>query len=256
MPQPRKPHWVALALFAATVAVYVAGIDARYGCDTGVPSGGDGPAWPIVDGHAAIPPGTQTVPNSAFFKCASLVSVDIPASVTYIDDHALGDTGLVSVAIPNSVTSLGAFSFAYTKLVSVEIPNRTQLVDATFFGSSELVDIKIPQSLNINPNAGWFAGCGCDNSLYVAGATLCDCAASSKWPCTGGKLPACTGSALESCAGLGMCCNLDVYDCVCTSQGTASEIAAICGQLKNGGIDCDHCKASPRCNHHPGLADV
>jgi len=57
-----------------------------------------------------------------------------------------------------------------------------------------------------------------------------------------------------------MCCSLEAHDCIsqgciCVEQGTAAEIAGICGGLKNGGIDCDQCKASLRCDRQLGPAD-
>ena len=48
-----------------------------------------------------------------FFGCKNLTSVEIPASVTGIGDHAFdGCTSLVSVTIPASVTSIGWDAFA------------------------------------------------------------------------------------------------------------------------------------------------
>ena len=226
---------MALALAAAIMACCCAGSDARPGCEFG----GDGPAWPIVDGKAVIPPGTQSVPDNAFWQCSSLVSVNIPSSVASIGDSAFAYcSSLVAVAIPTSVTSIGYGVFSRcTSLVSVEIPTSITSIGDLAFDS-----------------------CGCSASMYIAGATVCDCAASLKWPCTPLEPRACAGLELAACSvtsgrGLGMCCELEVHDCVCVAQGTAAEIAGICGGLKNGGIDCDQCKASPRCSPQLGLAD-
>jgi len=341
---------VALALAAIIVAGCCAGsTPTHYGCGTD----NDGPAWPIVDGKAVIPPGTRSVPDYAFYQCTSLVSVTIPNSVTSIGDSAFFASSLVSVEIPALVASIGSYAFYYctslasfeipasvtsigsnafgicsslvsitipysvtsigsnvfnqcTGLVSVEIPTSvtrigggafsqcislvsveiptsvasigeyafaycTSLVSVTIPSSvtsigvqafaycTSLVSVEIPTSVaSIGIQA--FIECGCNGSMYVAGATVCDCAASPTWPCTGQQFPACGGRDLAACSvysdrGVGMCCELEVHDCVCVAQGTAAEIAGICGGLKNGGIDCDQCKASPRCSPQLGLAD-
>ena len=71
--------------------------------------------------------------------------------------------------------------------------------------------------------------------------------------------PACAGSTSDVCSvggarGFGMCCNLEAHDCICAEQGSAAEIANICSSLKNGGIDCDQCEDSPRCNVNSQLS--
>ena len=321
MPQPPSTLWVVLALVAGCLT----GSATRFGCDSN--SGGAGPAWPIVDGEAAIPPGTQRVTGRAFYVCHSLASVAIPTSVTSIGNEAFfGCTGLVSVEIPTSVTSIESMAFngcqslvsvkiptsvarignyvfngclslesvawpvaiptsslsmGYgtfqhcTSLVSVEIPTSvTSIGKYTFGACSSLVSISIPTSVtsigvsafnnarslvSIDIPASTtignlaFDACGCNQSMYVAGSTVCNCAASPTWPCTPQQLPVCAGRAREACTvyypyGLGMCCNLEARNCICAGVGTATEIADICGELKNDGIDCDHCKASLRCN--------
>ena len=42
------------------------------------------------------------------------------------------------------------------------------------------------------------------------------------------------------------CCNLEVHRCVCSQWGTVDEIRQICSAMKNGGINCDECKAAPQ----------
>ena len=45
-----------------------------------------------------------------------------------------------------------------------------------------------------------------------------------------------------------MCCELEVSKCICALDGTYAQIVHICGNLKNGGIDCSICPASSRRN--------
>ena len=209
-----------------------------------------------------IPASVASIGLDAFYYCTSLVSVTIPASVTSIGDSAFRQcSSLVSVTISASVTSVGDLAFYQcSSLVSVEIPASVASIGSYAFSNcTSLVSVTIPASVTSIGDA--FHNCGCSASMYVAGATVCDCAASPTWPCTPQQLPACAGRDLAACSvysdhGVGMCCELEVHDCVCVAQGTVAEIAGICGGLKNGGIDCDQCKASPRCSGPQlGLAD-
>ena len=76
--------------------------------------------------------------NSAFWNCKSLTSINIPTSVTNIEEGALGFCrSLTNINIPNSVTNIG---------------NRV------FMGCDSLTKIIIPSSvvnMNGNPFCGW-----------------------------------------------------------------------------------------------------
>ena len=77
-----------------------------------------------LDTKLEIDEGTIGICGSAFSYCSNLVSVNIPQSVTYIDDFAFtGCTNLVSVNIPNSVTFIGFDAFRECKsLTTITIP--------------------------------------------------------------------------------------------------------------------------------------
>ena len=56
------------------------------------------------------------IPNSAFYNCDSMTSVNIPDSVTTIGNDAFFDCdSLTSVNIPDSVTTIGNHAFYYCK---------------------------------------------------------------------------------------------------------------------------------------------
>ena len=58
-----------------------------------------------------IPNGVTTIGEKAFFRCRSIVSVDIPNSVTNIENRAFACCSLDSIVIPGSVISIGDSAF-------------------------------------------------------------------------------------------------------------------------------------------------
>ena len=95
----------------------------------------------------------------AFKGNTSLISIEIPNSVTSIEDAAFQNcTGLTHVEIGNSVTNIGYSAFRVcTSLTSIEIPNSVICIGkSAFFGCTGLTDITIPNSVtSIGDFAFW-----------------------------------------------------------------------------------------------------
>ena len=105
--------------------------------------------------------------NFAFSGCTSLVSINIPNSVTRIGDSAFsGCTSLASIDIPNSVTDIGNFAFSgCTSLASIDIPNSvTSIGFSAFSGCTSLASIDIPNSVT---SIGFSAFRGCTSLASI-----------------------------------------------------------------------------------------
>lgn len=90
--------------------------------------------------------GATKIRDYAFFSCISLMSVDIPNSVTSIGKYAFSDCdSLTSIEIPNSVTSIGNYAFNNcSKLESVTIGNGvTSIGDRAFYICYDLESVTI-----------------------------------------------------------------------------------------------------------------
>jgi hypothetical protein len=113
-------------------------------------------------GDYAIPQSVETIGHGAFWE-NKLTSVDIPTSVTSIDDFAFRISGrLTSVVIPSSVTSIGngAFLTCY-ELISVTIPSSVTSMGEWAFGEcvklSEIINYSVtPQAITHTPDHSMF----------------------------------------------------------------------------------------------------
>ena len=118
----------------------------------------------IVDGvtnretitAVVIPPYHQGKPVvgvgiGAFTNCTSLVSVEIPASVTAIGENAFENcTSLFSVNLPEGITEIGSWTFAdCEKLVSITLPATVNKIgNQAFANCKSLLAVNIPDEVS------------------------------------------------------------------------------------------------------------
>ena len=116
-----------------------------------------------------IPSSVTNIGVYAFRYCRSLTSIHIPSSVTGIEKFAFsGCSSLTSIHIPSSVTSIGEFAFwDCSSLTSVTIPSSVTSIEySTFSGCSSLTSVTIPSSVtSIEPYA--FHGCSSLTSVTI-----------------------------------------------------------------------------------------
>ena len=103
-----------------------------------------------------IPNSVTSIGYGAFRGCIGLTGVTMSDCVTSIGDYAFsGCTGLASVTIPDSVTSIGESAFYdCTSLASVTIPDSVTSIGDEAFCNVDLLDAPTQTKIMaINPNA-------------------------------------------------------------------------------------------------------
>ena len=97
----------------------------------------------------SIPNTVSYIGKKAFNNCTKLTSLKLPDGLTCITEGMLGGTGLSSIDIPASVTTIEDGAFAgMSKLENFEIPNTvTSLGTGVFYNCNYLKSVKLPDSI-------------------------------------------------------------------------------------------------------------
>ena len=94
------------------------------------------------------------IPESMFYNCPSLTSIDIPSTVTTIGGFAFAKTGLTSVALPNATLGESAFE-GCTSLRNLVIPAANTSVSTYLVaGCTSLKTVTIPSNVTSTGRTG------------------------------------------------------------------------------------------------------
>ncbi|MBQ5690686.1 MAG: leucine-rich repeat domain-containing protein, partial [Alistipes sp.] len=108
----------------------------------------------VIEGAAAltsatVSEGIEVVGNRTFRKCAELVTVALPSTLTEIASGAFQScTKLTNITIPAGVTTIGEGAFAEcVGLTSINIPNGVTRLEKDVLRNTGLTSIEIPASV-------------------------------------------------------------------------------------------------------------
>ncbi len=97
-----------------------------------------------------IPEGVTAIHGSAFQNCASLTSVSLPGTLTFIGNYAFGEcTALTGITIPEGVTQIDGSVFSSChSLMNVSLPKSLTVISGSaFYNCSSLTEITIPEGV-------------------------------------------------------------------------------------------------------------
>ena len=131
-----------------------------------------GSAFLDCDGLTSIeiPDSVTSIDDSAFLDCNSLTSCTIGSGVTSIDQNAFQNcTGLTSIDIPSGVTSIGNYTFSSCRsLTSCTIGSGvTSIGNRAFYGCSSLTSIVSNAMTAPTINSATFQGVKTGGTLTV-----------------------------------------------------------------------------------------
>ena len=124
---------------------------------------GDYEGYHIVS--IVIPEGVETIGGGAFRYAKTLISVDIPDTVTSIGEMAFSFSGVQEVTIPYGVTTIKQATFISSGITSITIPDSVTTIEMeAFYGCKQLTSVEIPDSVTF---IGDFAFDTCINLTSV-----------------------------------------------------------------------------------------
>ena len=99
----------------------------------------------------------KKIPLCAFYQFNSLVSINIPNSVTVIEAAAFRESGIKSINIPNGVTKIGVVAFCDChNLTSVTIPESITSIGAQAFIDCHNLQTVNYNAINCTEMGGWY----------------------------------------------------------------------------------------------------
>ena len=130
------------------------------------------------------------IPDSLFYGCIKLSSIDIPDTVISIGNHAFCATDLTSVSLPSSVHSVDYYAFTgCSSLVSMSAYGLDTVFSYSSFGSCDsLESVFISSNLEDSNNRRVFEYCHklkyayMPNAVRIPNSMFCNCTSLSSMP--------------------------------------------------------------------------
>lgn len=117
-----------------------------------------------------IPSSVKIIGFAAFHGQRGMDSIDIPDSITVIEQSSFLDCGLKTIKLPDSLVYIGRFAFSSCHLRSVIFGNSLKIIDDSAFRTNwNLKSIKIPNSLT---SIGQMAFSDCHLKSLILGDSL------------------------------------------------------------------------------------
>ena len=88
-----------------------------------------------------------SIGKQAFEGCTALIDVNLPSTLTNIEEGAFANTKLSSVTIPSKVTLIGDGAFSSTQLSSVTLPSSLTTIGNYVFMETTIKEVVVPENV-------------------------------------------------------------------------------------------------------------
>ena len=144
--------------------------------------------------HVIVENGVTSIPDSMFWDCTNLISVELPDTVTSIGEKAFYNSGLTSIVLPQNLKTIGNYAFSGSKLATLTLNNKLESIgveafsnirtlktinfsdSVTYYGNRAFactgvtsVSLKIDDT--VTENGGLFSGCSELETAVITGNT-------------------------------------------------------------------------------------
>ena len=125
-----------------------------------------------------IPNSVTSIGRYAFAGCDGLTAINLPNSITTIDEGAFLNSGLTTINLPSNVSTIGDQAFQSSGLSTIILPENLIIIGSSAFADTNLSSIILPNRLEKIGYAA-FAGCKLENIIVKNCNTISSSAFSS-----------------------------------------------------------------------------
>ncbi|KAL3944050.1 MAG: hypothetical protein SGBAC_001878 [Bacillariaceae sp.] len=200
----------------------------------------------------------KTIGRHAFYDCIVLKEIEIPPSVTAIEDHTFnGCRSLTRVLFHDDglLTTIGAYSFEFcTSLTDISIPSSVETIRICAFKDCKcLLSVSFQEGLKIIESRS-FGHCPVLENVDIPGSlevlgrcAFCGCTSLREVNIEAGNLRAIGSRSFESCVNLQTISIPSTVECIEASSFCNCESLEVV-KFQNG-LKCLHCCAFESCKN-------
>lgn len=117
--------------------------------------------------HVFLPSGLESIGDCAFSRCQLLESIELPDTLKSIGSDVFGETRITKIDIPASVTEIEENAFLYSSINTINYADELEtLPDNAYSGAEKMKTVKLPSKLTAIPDF-CFDGCTLLSSVDI-----------------------------------------------------------------------------------------
>ena len=103
--------------------------------------------------HVFLPSGLESLGDCAFSRCRLLESIELPDTLKSLGSDVFGETRITKIDIPASVTEIEENAFLYSSIKTINYADELEtLPDNAYSGAEKVKTVKLPSKLTAIPD--------------------------------------------------------------------------------------------------------